>query len=347
LRGARFARSADGAALAWIRSGTGPPLVKAANWLTHLEHDATSPVWSHWVNYLEGHFDYLRYDERGCGLSDRATKGLGVDTWVGDLEAVVAASQISTPFVLLGISHGAATGIAFANRHPELVSHLVLYGGYARGAFRRENAQAAQLFQAIVDVFRLGFDSPNTAFQEVFTSRFIPKGTPDQRQWFNDLCRRTTTAEAGTDLLLSRAEIDITAELERVSVPTLIVHVRDDAVTQVAESELMARAIPGAELRVIAGSNHVLLQDEPAWPEFCSLLLDFTGAPDAGRLVGLTDRELEILRLICRARSNKQIAAALDLSEKTVRNHASNIFAKLNVHSRQEAMVAASRAFPG
>lgn len=343
VQAVRFARSSDGTALAWTRSGQGLPLVKAANWLTHLEYDRASPVWSHWTAFLENKFDYLRYDERGCGLSDRNLGDLNFECWVDDLSAVIEAADLPKPFVLLGVSQGAATAIKYACAHSEKVSHLVLYGGYARGPNHRGDKEK---YRAVIDIFRHGWGENNPAFQEVFTSRFIPDGGAKQRQWYNELCQKTLSPATGAELLAARADVNIADLLGQVRVPTLIIHARGDAVVPLSEGEFLAREISGAELVVLEGRNHILQADEDGWPVFCRLVEDFTGQSSPGELEQLTAREMEILRLICMAKSNKQIARDLDLSEKTIRNHASNLFLKVGLHSRQEIMLRFSRYFP-
>ncbi len=147
----RYVTASDGVRLAWAESGAGPPLVKAATWLTHLDRDLDSPVWRHWIEFLSGHFRFIRYDERGCGMSDWDTRDLSLERWVRDLEAVVEAADIREPFVLLGMSHGAAVSIAYAARHPDRVASLVLYGGYARGVFRRGAEASQRVYAAISD----------------------------------------------------------------------------------------------------------------------------------------------------------------------------------------------------
>ena len=345
ISGVRFANSQDGTALAWTRSGRGRPLVKAANWLTHLEYDRASPVWSHWVEFLESRFDYIRFDERGCGMSDHRTGALVMDTWVADLEAVVGAADPPRPFVLLGISQGASVAISYAVRHPEDVSHLILYGGYARGHDRRGQPGAAALYRAIVDVFRLGWGEDNPAFRQVFTQRFVPDATEEQLTWYNELCQRSMTPEHGAELLLARAEIDVTAILGQVRVPTLVAHAVGDIVVPLEEGALLARQIPGAEFVVVDSGNHILQAAEPAWADFRAAVLRFVGEDADAPVASLTAREREILRLICHAKSNKDIARALDVSEKTVRNHATHLFAKLGVASRAEAALRFSRHF--
>ncbi len=343
MEAVRFAKSPDGTALAWTRSGRGLPLVKAANWLTHLEADRDSPVWSHWTAFLEKSFDYLRYDERGCGLSDRQLGDLSLATWVEDLTTVIDAAGLPEPFVLLGVSQGAATAIKYACEHPEKISHLVLYGGYARGPNHRGDKDK---YRAIIDVFRLGWGEDNPAFREVFSSRFIPDGSPEQRLWFNELCQRTLSPETGAELLTARADINVAPLPAQVRVPSLVIHARDDAVVPLSEGEFLAREIPDAEFAVLEGRNHILQLEDQAWHDFCRLVEDFTGQRSPGIMQRLTTREREILQLICMAKNNKQIAEDLGVSEKTIRNHVSNLFAKVGLHSRQKIMLHFSKHFP-
>ena len=169
MRPVRFVETHDGLSLAWTRGGSGMRLVKAAAWLSHLEYDLESPIWAHWVEFLEGHFDYLRYDERGCGLSDRKTGTLSVDAWTSDLGRVVDAAEFSEPFVLLAMSQGTGAAVSYAAQNPDRVSHLIICGGYARGVHHRADPDAARFYDAITDVFKMGMASSNEAFREVFT----------------------------------------------------------------------------------------------------------------------------------------------------------------------------------
>lgn len=335
----RFIQTHDGLSLAWSRTGKGPPLVKAAAWLTHLEYDAESPVWSHWVRFLEGHFDYLRYDERGCGMSDRKTGALELSSWTNDLERVVDAAGMEKPFVLLAMSQGAGAALEYAAKHPEHVSHLILCGGYARGVTHRGNPEAAKFYAAITDVFRMGWDSSNPAFREVFTKRFLPDGNSEKVQWFNDLCVRATTPDIGAELLRLRGDMDATEALKDVQCPTLVIHAKGDNVVPLDEARFLARSIPGAELVLLPSNNHILQEDEPAWEAFCAQVLDFIGAAAPKATASLTPREREVLKGICAAKSNKEIARDLGVSDKTVRNQITGIFAKLGVSSRQEAIL--------
>ena len=339
MRPVRFQETLDGRSLAWTRSGSGPSLVKAAAWLTHLEFDAESPVWSHYVAFLEKHFDFVRYDERGCGMSDRDPGRLDVDAWADDLERIVGASQPAEPFVLFAMSQGTAAAVAFAAANPDRVSHLILLGGYARGVHHRGDAKAAALYDAVTEVFRAGFDDDNPAFRDVFTKRFLPEGDPEKVAWFTALVRRATTAETGAKLLAARGQMDATAHLPHIKVPTLVLHAEGDAVVPVEEGRFLAQRIPGAAFSVLPSQNHILQADEPAWDIACREILAFTKGASASAALNLTAKERAVLDLICEAMPNKEIARTLDMSEKTVRNHATHIFAKLGVANRQEAIL--------
>lgn len=338
----------DGVRLAWAEMGHGPPLVKAATWLTHLQYDLESPVWAHWLHFLGGRFRYIRYDERGCGMSDREAGDLSLSRWVEDLEHVVDAARIDRPFVLLGISQGAATAIRYAVRHPERVSHLILYGGYAIGGNRSPDPERRALFKAVMEVAGLGWGSDNPAFRRLFTSRFVPGGTPAQVEWISELCRRTTSQASAIQLLRVRGDVDVRDQLALVRVPTLVLHCDGDQVAPAAQGQLLASQIPGATFVQLHSDNHVLLEHEPAWGDFQAAVLEFTGLGADGAahalLDGLTGREQEILELLCEGRSNAQIGWALGVAEKTVRNHLSNLYRKLGVRSRAEAIVLAHRS---
>ena len=335
----RYARSTDGAKLAWADAGSGPVIVKAANWLTHLEYDLESPVWRHWLEFFTDNFRLIRYDERGCGMSDWDAD-LTFARWVDDLEAVIDAADLCEPFTLLGVSQGASVCVTYAARHPERVSRLILYGAYARGWAQRGNPAAESECRAIADLARIGWGRSNPAFRQIFTSRFIPRGTADQLDWFNELCRKTTSPENAARLLELRANIDVTPLLKEIRVPTLVMHERDDAVTPCSEGRNLAAGIPGAEFVELDSENHILLRDEPAWSRFKDIVLDFMGTPrDHGVFDTLSPREREVFALMTEGLGNADIAARLAISEKTVRNHVSNLFDKLGVWTRAQAIV--------
>jgi pimeloyl-ACP methyl ester carboxylesterase/DNA-binding CsgD family transcriptional regulator len=346
----RYVHTSDGLRLAWGESGSGKPLVRAATWLTHLEYDLDSAVWMHWMSFFSDHFRFIRYDERGCGMSDWDVSDISLDRRVTDLETVVEAAGLDEPFTLLGMSQGASVCISYAVRHPERVAGMVLCGGYARGALRRGDRDATRMYEAITDLARL-WGSDNPAFRQVFTSRFIPEGTDEQLRWFNELCQKTVSPELAPMLMRARGETDITALLRQVRTPTLILHARNDAIAPLSEGRFLAAEIPGAQFVELDSNNHVLLANEVAWDRFRDAVLEFTGqrAPvDSPAFATLSRRERETLLLLAEGLSNSQIAERLGISEKTVRNHLSHLFDKLGVWSRAQAIVfARDRGFTG
>ncbi len=229
-------------------------------------------------------------------------------------------------------------------KHPERVSKLVLYGGYARGPFRRGDPDRASFYKAMIDMVRLEWGSDNPTFRQVFTSRFIPEGTEEQIGWYNDLCRKTLAPEIAARLLESRAMIDVTTLLGQVRAPTLVLHASGDFVVPIAEGHILAAGIPGAQFIELDSKNHILLENEPAWERFCDEVLQFMefGGRTRGEdpaFASLSSREREVLTLITEGLGNAQIAERLCISEKTVRNHVSNLFDKLGVWTRAQAIV--------
>lgn len=341
----RFCTSYDGTRIAYAASGDGPPLVKAANWLSHLEHEWESPVWWHWLAELSRAHTLIRYDERGCGLSDWNVPEFSFDAWLRDLEVVVDANALER-FPLLGISQGASIAIAYAVRHPERVSHLVLHGGYARGrALRAATQRQRDSSEMMVKLVELGWGRSNPAFRQFFTSHFIPGATLEQQQWFNELQRKSTSPANAMRFLEVFNTIEVEHLLGQVKCPTLILHSTHDAVVPFEEGRLLATGIAGARFVPLDSSNHLLLETEPAWQRFVAELRAFLprGAA-AGAFAELTARERELVELIAQGRDNAQIAAHLGLSDKTVRNHITHIFAKLAVENRAQAIVRAREA---
>ncbi len=348
----RFCKSADGVRLAYATAGKGPPIVKASNWLSHLEYDWRSPVWRPFLEQLARRRTVIRYDERGCGLSDWSVGDLSFETWVRDLEAVADAVGLKR-FPLLGISQGGPIAIAYAVRHPDRVSHLVLYGAYARGMLKRDPTPL-QVEEAatLISLVRVGWGRENPAFRQVFTSMFIPDGTPAQLRWFNDLQRVSTSPENAARLIAEFHQIDVRDLATKVSVPTLVLHARSDARIPYEEGRLLATLIPGARFVTLESRNHLLLEGEPALRQFMEEVDDFFDTvPDAvahaapvASFPELTARESEVLELIARGLDNPVIAERLGITAKTLRNHITNIFFKLDVTSRAQAIVRARDA---
>jgi pimeloyl-ACP methyl ester carboxylesterase/DNA-binding winged helix-turn-helix (wHTH) protein len=265
----RFCRAHDGVRIAYATCGNaaGPPLVKLANWLTHLEHDWNSAVWRHWVTELGRDHRFIRYDERGCGLSDHNAADLSFDAWVRDLEAVVDAERLER-FSLLGISQGCAVAIAYAVRHPERVDKLVLYGGYAIGRNHRNLTPQQEIEASLLrSLIRVGWGRDNPAFRQVFGTLFVPDGTPEQWQWFSDLAR-TLPMENALSIMNMTHAIDVRELATAVTRPALVLHSRGDAMVPFENGRMLAALVPGARFVPLESRNHVLLETEPAWARF-------------------------------------------------------------------------------
>lgn len=341
-----FCTSADGTRIAVASCGAGPVVLRAAHWLSHVDYDLKSPVWRPWVSALSANNRYVRYDPRGCGLSDRFVSDLTLDAWHADLEAV-AASIAEPRFVLLGLSQGGALAVTYALKHPERVSHLVLLNAYGQGGRARAKSDAERLeAETLVNFIRIGWGRENPAFCQFFTNLFLPDGTPEQHRWWGDLERVTASAEVAARLLNEMQGFDVLDQAARLQVPTLVLHSRGDMRVPFEEGCKLAAAIPGARFVPLESRNHVLLPDEPAWAAFHAELAHFLGQdrPSPSRAVSeacLTPAEDVVLRLLAEGLDNRSIAERLGKSEKTVRNQLSTIFAKLGVTSRAQAIVIA------
>ena len=347
----RFVTTADGVKLAYAASGDGPPLLKTANWLNHLEFDWKSPAWQHWFDALSAHHRLYRYDIRGTGLSDRRNDtDISFATQVADLELIADSAGLDR-FALLGISQGAAISIEYAARHPERVSHLVIHGGYSRGWARR-GPESLRMGRALAELMRLGWGIEPSAFRRMFAEMLIPQASEEQVSWFSELQRRTTTGEIAARILEATGVIDVTDRMKLVKAPTLVLHPRGDVMVPFDQGRIIAAGIPDAKFVELETNNHVLIESEPAWQRWQELVGEFLGwqraiprrrAADApvtsDDLAMLTAREREILDLVAGGNSNLDIAAKLFISEKTVRNHLTGIFDKLGVSSRSQAIV--------
>jgi pimeloyl-ACP methyl ester carboxylesterase/DNA-binding winged helix-turn-helix (wHTH) protein len=260
----RFSVTEDGVRLAWASIGDGSPLVKASNWLTHLDFEWGSPIWQHWWTELSKHHRVIRYDERGNGMSQRDVPDVSFDTWVRDLETVVDAAGLER-FSLLGISRGGAIAIAYAVKHPERVNKLVLYGAFPAGIFRHGSAEEIEARRALISLTRLGWGFHQPAFCRMFTNRFMPNATPIHEKWFDDLQRMSTSAENAARLMEIDSNIDVRGLLRQVQVPTLVVHCDRDHVVSTEHGRQLAAGIPSARYVSLPSANHLLLAEEIAW----------------------------------------------------------------------------------
>ena len=269
-----FARTSDGVNLAIGSSGNGPVLVKAANWLNHLEFDWQSPIWSPLLSRLSEHSRLVRYDGRGCGLSDREVPDISFEGFVRDLEAVADTIAVDR-FSLLGLSQGVATAIAYAVKYPERVSSLILYGGYATGRNRRGESGASEQAQALLAMMRQGWGDEGSAFMRAFSSIYLPNGTSEQIKWFAELQKMATSRETAARLRTACDNIDVSDLLARVAVPTLVLHAREDAVAPYLEGRAIAAAIPNAKFITLETENHVPLPGDPAWEKLVTEIENF------------------------------------------------------------------------
>lgn len=271
----QFCQTRDGVQLAYAKTGQGPPIIKTGNWMTHLEFDLESPIWRHLYRELSDEHTLIRYDARGNGLSDREVPDVTFDHFVDDLETVIDAAGIDR-FALLGVSQGCSVSIAYAVRHPERVSHLVLFGGYAVGWRKRARTQAEkETGEAMLTLVRLGWGQENPAFRQLFTSQFIPGGTKEQADWFNELQRISASPEDAVRNLMATGETDVAALLAKVNVPTLVMHSRHDTRVPFESGRRMAAGIPGARFVPLESPNHLILEDEPAFPRFLEEIKSF------------------------------------------------------------------------
>jgi DNA-binding winged helix-turn-helix (wHTH) protein/pimeloyl-ACP methyl ester carboxylesterase len=261
-----FCQSADKINIAYAEVGNGPTLIKAANWLTHLEYDWESPIWSPLLQRLAEKNHLIRYDTRGTGLSDRKAE-ISFDGFVRDFESVVEAVDADR-FAILGISQGAAVAVDYTAAHPERVAKLVLYGGYAQGRNKRGSADEVDKGRLFLSLMQHGWADEHSAFMRAFSSLFIPNGTPEQHKWFADLQHWTTTAETGAQIRRACNDIDVAELLPRIQVPTLVLHTRHDNVVPLEQGRLIAASIPNARLVTLESNNHLLLAGEPAWEKF-------------------------------------------------------------------------------
>jgi pimeloyl-ACP methyl ester carboxylesterase len=339
----RFCAAPDSVRIAYATHGAGPPLVKVANWLTHIEYDWESPIWSHWLRELGSRFTVVRYDERCCGLSDPDPRELDLQAFVSDLEAVVDAAGLEQ-FTLFAISQGGAVAAEYARRHPERVTRLIFCGAYVRGRLQRASAQAREEHEARVALMRVGWGNDNAAFRRVFANLMIPDSSLAEVEAFDELQRRTSSTENAVRLINAWAKVNARASLGFLEMPALVCHARGDMAVPLEEGRLIASELAQARFVTLEGRNHLLLPHEPAWPAFLHELDAFTGAaPVVERDDELSEREREVLALVAQGLGNDEIAERLVLSVRTVERHLSNIYVKWRLTGKGARAAAAVR----
>jgi len=347
----RFCTSRDGTRIAYATSGAGPPLVWASNWVHHLKLDWDCPVWRPWIAILARRHTLVRYDWRGCGLSDREQVEFSFEKLVEDLEAVIEAAGLGQ-LALFGSTAGAAVSMTYAVRHPEHVSHLVVCASYVRNklagsATPQEVAEA----EARVKMLEVGWPNDTPAYGQFYTSLLTPDASAEQSQSLADLLRQTTSPATTLALLRTVFRIDLREIVPKIRCPTLVLHSRGDSIIPFEQGRSVAGLIPGARFIPLESRNNILLETEPAWQQLVEALDDFLPATPSGPawsgalvLDELTAREHQVLELIAQGLDNATIGARLHISERTARNHVSAILAKLGINTRAQAIVRAREA---
>jgi pimeloyl-ACP methyl ester carboxylesterase/DNA-binding CsgD family transcriptional regulator len=340
----RFCSSLDGTRIAYAVTGSGTPLVRAPHWLTHLEYEWQSPIWRPWMQELARDYRLLRIDGRAVGLSDWDPDEISLERAVDDLEAAVDAAGFDR-FALFGASQGGSTSIEYAVRHPERVTHLVLFGSYARGWLKRGlPAERMEELNAQLKLVEVGWGRDDPAYRHLFSTQFVPGASLEQLNSLSELQRASASPANAVRVMRSFFELDVTASAPRLTCPVLVIHAREDRRVPFEEGRLLAGLIPGARLLTLETRNHILLETEPAFRQFFDEMRAFVTPAQAGALghfAQLTAREGEILERIAQGLDNAQIAAHLGMSEKTVRNHITHIFDKIGVENRPQAIVLA------
>jgi pimeloyl-ACP methyl ester carboxylesterase/DNA-binding CsgD family transcriptional regulator len=334
----RFCRAADGTRLAYAVHGSGPPLIVASCWLSHLQHDWRSPVWRHFLDELGAIATVIRYDERGFGLSDWDVLDFSLPARLMDLEAVIEAVGFDR-FALLGMSGGSGPALAYAVAHPDRLTRLVLYGTVC-GMPVVHDAEGMAEEETYRSMIRVGWAKEDPVFRRVFTTRFIPDATEEQMRWFDELQRMSTSPANAVASRIGRQEVDLVDDLHRITTPTLILQATGDQSTTFDNAIEVSSRVPGARLVALDSNNHILLAGEPAWATFVDEVTAFL-EPDRrawaadrdgeGSIADLSPRERDVLRVCADGRTNDEIATALGISPRTVERHLSNVYLKLGL----------------
>ncbi len=347
----KFCRAPDGVRLAYAIHGSGPVLVVASCWLSHLQYDWQSPVWRHFLDQLGSLATVVRYDERGFGLSDWTVDDFSLGARLTDLEAIVAAAGLER-FAVLGMSGGSAVALAYAIAHPDRVSRLILNGTVCGEpvVLAPEELVEEETYRKMIEV---GWAKEDPAFRRVFTTRFIPDATEEQMRWFDDLQRMSTSPANAVASRIARQQVDLEDDLPRIAAPTIVLQSIGDRSTTFDNAVTVSSLIPGARLVPLQSRNHILLADEPAWGVFIDEVEAFLEPERRAHdrraplpsTEALSRREVEVLRLAADGRTNDEIAAALTLSVRTVERHLSNVYAKLGLSGSAARAAAVAEYF--
>ena len=345
----RFCRSSDGVSIAYAVHGSGPPLVVDACWLSHLDFDWESPIWRHYLEGLGRIATVIRFDERGHGLSDRDVDDFGLQRRVDDLAAVVQHAGLDR-FAVLAMAQGGPVALHYISQNPGRVTRLVC-ASTSPGGDQLVTEDAVLLEQAFEAMIRAGWDRDDPAFRRVFTTMMIPDASEKQMRWLDELHQRAVTARTAYASRKERVRADASHLLADLDVPTLVLHPRHERLTDFRHGRRLASGIPGARLVALESRNHILLEDEPAWPVFLAEVTEFLAperadeparpGPDVRSV--LSERELEVLGLAARGCDNTEIALRLVLSVRTVERHLHNTYGKLGLSGSSARTAAVAR----
>lgn len=347
----RFCTSRDGTRIAYARAGNGPLLLWIAHWAHHLRLDRENLIWRPWLALLTRRHTVIRYDFRGCGLSDRNPPEFSLPRYLDDFEAVAAAAGNDRFAILSMAGIGGAIAMEFAARHPDRVDRLVLIAPHRRGRLAGgPGAEQVSESQARLKLVELGWHDRNPAYVRLFSTLHIPDASPAEEEAYNELLRASTSPENAAASISAFWHVDVSDVIAKVRCRTLILHARGDLVIPFDEGRAVAASMADAQFEPLESRNHILLASEEAWQQFVQALEGFLDRPaehvggGSDLLEELTAREHQILELLAQGIDNRGIGSKLRIAEKTVRNQVSTIFSKLGVNSRAQAIVRAREA---
>ena len=274
----RFCKTSDGVRIAYAVTGGGPPLVRSLGWFTHLEHEWETPYFGPFNQILSQHYTLVRYDGRGMGLSDRNTADFSLEAKVKDLEAVIDGAGIDR-CAIMGLSEGGPTAVAYAVKHPDRVSRLVLYGSNPSFNQMAETSEGRQLADAMINLARVGWGSDHPSYRQFFTAMFMPDAPAEALRTFSQYQRASAPPESVVAMIEALIKFDVRDLAPQVSVPTLVIHRRGDTAVPFESGREFAALIPGARFLPLEGRNHIFMPDEPEAARFLQALDGFM-APD-------------------------------------------------------------------